>query len=70
MPYTPQEIAQLKRGKTPEQQKVIDYFVGGSGGGCGCLSFIPGLFSMSRAARMCTTHGRAMCTTKMLVSRC
>lgn len=32
--YTPQQIQELLRGKTPEQKKAINYFVGGGG----CLS--------------------------------
>lgn len=34
MPYTQQEIKKLLKGRTPEQQSVIKYFVGGGG----CLS--------------------------------
>jgi hypothetical protein len=35
MAYTPEEIKKLLKGRTPEQQSVIRYFVGGGGG---CLS--------------------------------
>lgn len=31
------ELAALKKGKSPEQKRVIDFFVGEATGGCGCL---------------------------------
>lgn len=31
------KLAALKRGKSPEQKRVIDFFVGEGSGGCGCL---------------------------------